>query len=202
MTMRRAVLFILAEAYNRKRGYAAPQMLPPLEMTPDEWRRIARGYDALQVENPAAVRSYEHMVAEEASQYDMVSHYFKIEPWPHEGQPYSCSAAMRADVLEHSHLWVFTGGDAHPIRSAHEIYAARAVHDLFGHVLADSEFGPAGELAATRMHAQMYRRGALPALITDNLGQAAWYFYGSEKREWPEQKIDCLPEFLWHKLLT
>jgi hypothetical protein len=103
---------------------------------------------------------------------------------------------------------VFEGGEPHPYRTPEQAYRGRAVHDLFAHARTGFEFGPTGELNATRMHAQMYSEKALPALIVDNIGNNSWVNFSDAneglpqgKRAFPEQKVDLLPRSLWDRLL-
>jgi hypothetical protein len=131
-----------------------------------------------------------------------------IEPWRGAGQPYRGSVEMRADVLLRRHLWVFAGGNDHPLRTPQEVFRGRAVHDIYGHALTGAGFGMSGELIAFREHARLFSPEALPALACDNLGQAAYYFHHPvnvgkphTERVWAEQKVDFLPAHLWRHLL-
>lgn len=176
-------------------------------MTPAQGRAIALAYDALAEWNPAAAPTWRAMAADERRQLELARLVTVIEPWQGDGQPYSGSRAMRADVLA-GHLYVFAGGNAHPCRTPAEVFAGRAVHDIFGHALPGFDFSPAGEVGAFRAHAPMYSAAALPALACDNLGQTAWYYFHPSnagrphsQRRWPAQKVDFLPEELWRPFL-
>lgn len=203
-------LFDIAHQYNADNGLAPIQELTYTRMNPAKGKEIARAYERLQAVNPdpAVKAAFDAMALEEEQQFNAVSKAVHIESWDKEGSPYKNSAEMRADVFGNNHLYVFAGGEPHPYRDAGQIFRGRAVHDLFGHARTGFEFGPDGELNATRMHAQMYSRAALPALIVDNIGTTAWVNFSDaneglpqSKRAYAEQKVDLLPESLWGDLL-
>jgi hypothetical protein len=166
-------------------------------------------YERLPVEDVYAAPSFYCMARDEREQFDALALEVIVEPWPHAGQPYCDSRAMRQDVLNRAHLYVFTGGSPHPYRDAGETYRGRAVHDAYGHAWPGHDFSPDGELRAFVAHAAMYSKEALPALATDNLGQTAYYYFHPRnvgkphaERAWPEQKMALLPEALWRDYLA
>jgi hypothetical protein len=204
-------LFDVAQVYNSENGLPPIQELEYIQMDPAVGKQIARAYDQLQALNrdETVKEAFDAMALEEEQMFAAVSQFIKIEPWTKEGQPYDSSAAMRADVFGNNHLWVFQGGEAHPYRTPEQVFKGRAVHDLFAHARTGFEFGPTGELNATRMHAQMYSHVALPALVVDNIGQNSWVNFSDVnegkpqgEREFAAQKVDLLPESLWGKLLS
>lgn len=107
---------------------------------------------------------------------------------------YTDSAAMRADVRENGHLWTYSTGEGatdmpanHPMlvvpfgnalpsafvdRPMNDVF--RAVHDVFGHVHADSGFGPIGERRAWEMHRKTLPSGSWLALWCETRGQNTW----------------------------
>lgn len=203
-------LFDAAQEYNASVGLPPIQELSYIPFDPAAGKQIARAYDQLRDVNPdpAVKAAFDAMALEEEQMFNIASKYIKIESWTKEGQPYKNSAEMRADVFGKNHLWVFAGGDPHPYRNPDQVFRGRAVHDLFAHARTGFEFGPNGELNATRMHAQMYSENALPALIVDNIGQNAWVNFSDAneglppaKRAFAAQKVDLLPRALWARLL-
>lgn len=204
-------LFDVAQQYNAEVGLPPIQEVEYLDVDPVVGKQIARAYDKLQKFNPdpRVKKAFDAMAREEERQFDMISQHIKIEPWRQPGQPYKNSAEMRADVFGNNHLWVFEGGEEHPLRTPEQVYRGRAVHDLFAHARTGFEFGPRGELNATRVHAQMYSEEALPALIVDNIGQNMWVNFSdaneglpADQRAFAEQKVDILPESTWRDLLA
>lgn len=193
--------------------YAAQNGLPPIEpityreVRPELHRRIALAYDALPESdpNPATVESFRAWAMESEQQFRFLQSLgYVMEVFPEVGvQPYKNSAEMRADVFGKKHLWIFNGGEAHPILTPDQIHMGRAVHDLFAHAKTGFEFGPRGEMNAFRAEAQLYSAKALPALASDSLGQNAWVNYHpsnegkpAEERAYPVQKAALLPQEL------
>lgn len=107
---------------------------------------------------------------------------------------YADSAAMRADVRDNGHLWTYATKEGttdlpadHPMlivpegnalpdmfvgRPMNDVF--RAVHDVFGHVHADSGFGPIGERRAWEMHRKTLPIAARLALWCETRGQNTW----------------------------
>lgn len=204
-------LFDAAQIYNREANL--PAMTPLSYIEPDAriMRQIAATYERLQVNNPAehVQQAYGVFAAEVKQQFDTASKVIKIEPWTKEGQPYDDSAAMRADVFGNGHLFVFTGGEPHPLLTPEQNFQLRAIHDIFGHAKTGFEFGPRGELNAFRVHAQMFSDAAKPALASETLAQNAAFNYGAanegkpvRERTFSIQKADLLPDELWRSLVA
>jgi hypothetical protein len=171
-------------------------------------RAIALAYDELEGCGLAARRSYAAMARDEWKQFRAAIRYIQINIWRGEGQPYANSAAMRQDVLQRRHLWVFAGGNPHPCRSFMETIRGRAVHDIFAHAARGHSFSADGELAAFIASARLYSPEALPALASDNLGPTAYYYFHPVNagkphaaRVWPTQKAELLPGYLWRHFL-
>ncbi|MHB1097942.1 MAG: PLxRFG domain-containing protein [Burkholderiales bacterium] len=204
------------DVFNSAQAYAASIGLPPLHDTPhiqvdpELGSTIARVYDTLQARNdsPEVMAAYEAFATEIEAQYNAAAAVIKIEPWTGEGQPYANSAEMRADVFGNNHMWVFEGGEPHPFLTQEQNTKFRAVHDIYGHAKTGFEFGPRGELNASRAHAQMFSPAAVPALVTETIGQNSWVNFSeanaglpADQRAFAEQKADLLPEALWRPLL-
>lgn len=107
---------------------------------------------------------------------------------------YADSAAMRADVRDNGHLWTYATAEGktdlpanHPMltvlsgngvpdmfdgRVLNDVF--RAVHDVFGHVHADSGFGPVGERLAWQMHRRTLPMACRLALWCETRGQNTW----------------------------
>ena len=93
--------------------------------------------------------------------------------------PYPNSAAMRQDLADNKHLWVYTGTDeAHPLLTPQENWEFRAVHDTFGHGRNATEFGPRGEENAWLEHVGMYSPEAQKAMSMETRGQNSWVNFG------------------------
>lgn len=212
-------LFDIAQVYNSLAGLPPAQTLDYAKVQPNAMREIANAYEKLDVDNRldlATQRAYAQFIAETEAQFEFLSQYIKIEPYtPPSGsvtsaaQPYANSADMMKDVLENKHLSVWTGGDDHPLMTREQNWHFRAVHDIFGHAKTGFEFGARGELNATRAHAQMYGSLAIPALVTETIGQNAWVNFSATNegktpadKAYAVQKADLLPTGLWQPLLA
>lgn len=182
---------------------------------PVRGREIALAYDELrtfvQAVNTAEYQNtrcaWDALREDEVRLFTRASKTYHIQPWPAEGQPYASSAAMREDVRQRRHLFVFMGGGPHAYLSEDDTYRGRAVHDIYAHALPGHSFSPDGELRAWLVQREMYGMLAQPALATDNLGPTAWYYFHPSnegkphaERQWPEQKFGLLPRELWGDL--
>jgi hypothetical protein len=203
-------VFTSAQVYNQSAGLMPIHDTPYIQVNPELGSQIARAYDGLQARNddPAVVQAYAAFAQEIEAQFNEASKVIKIEPWTAEGQPYADSAEMRADVFTNGHIYVFEGGEPHPFLTPEQNWKFRAIHDIYGHAKTGFEFGPRGELNATRAHAQMFSPAAIPALVTETIGQNSWVNFSeanaglpAEQRAFAEQKADLLPESLWAPLL-
>ena len=213
-----------ADSYNASRGKGS--------VTPVEPRVHPRGTsiaDAFEKmgHNPSELKtaaSYKALRDEVDAQWDhAVKDGFQFEPWTKEGQPYANSKEMKADVDNNHHLYFFRGGDIpadHPLAVVDPKTGLtfndklRAVHDLYGHAAGGYEFGPKGEEAAYKTHAQMFSPEAIPALTTETRGQNNWVNFGPHmqdefgnilkkgepgylsptERPFAQQKVGLLPE--------
>ncbi|ONI76328.1 hypothetical protein ALI144C_37365 [Actinosynnema sp. ALI-1.44] len=121
----------------------------------------------------------------------------RVRPWRQPGQPYATSRELRESVLHTGTLYVYMTMSGHgpgevtgfhPLRAPSGVRADgvdfthndvfRAVHDVFGHVAEDVDFGPRGEFIATKSHLRMYPDEVLPVLFTEQIGQICWFFFG------------------------
>jgi hypothetical protein len=203
-------VFTSAQEYVRAVGMMPIMDTPYIQVNPELGSQIARVYEGLQVrsDDPAVAQAYAAFAAEIEAQFDAAARVIKIEPWTQEGQPYATSAEMRADVFANNHIYVFEGGEPHPFLTAEQNWKFRAIHDIYGHAKTGFEFGPRGELNATRAHARMFSPAATPALVTETIGQNSWVNFSeanaglpAEQRAFAVQKADLLPESLWAPLL-
>ena len=204
-------VFDSAIKYNAAAGMPPPMEVDYAEIDADRMRKIARVYETLEpVSNrPEVVEAYKALVTEVEAQFQAaVGEGIVIEPWRQEGQPYANSAEMRADLFDNKHIYVFEGGEPHPYMTPEQNWKFRAVHDIYGHAKTGFEFGARGEMNATRAHAQMFTERAVPALVTETIGQNSWVNFSAanaglapEQRAYAQQKADLLPEDLWRPIL-
>ncbi len=207
-----------AEVHDLSNEYASHAGLTPavaidyLPVPAERMQLIAESYNWLRdnaTNDTRVLLAYEALARETEQQFAFASQFLRIDPWRQQGQPYKNSREMMQDVAQNRHLWVFEGGEAHPFFTPEQNWKFRAIHDIFGHAKTGFEFGPRGELNATRAHAQMFTKEAWPALVTETLGQNAWVNFGAEnagkapaERAYAVQKADLLPESLWKDLLA
>lgn len=150
----------------------------------------------LDLKNPVVKKAYEHLAKEVLRQFGALP--VKVEVWDvTKGEPYANSDAMRADLLDNNHLYIYattpeTFGPPgvsfreHPllgetpfkdVNGVPMLYndLFRAVHDYFAHGVAPVEFGPKGEEAAWRNHMAMTPDPwARWALTMETRGQNSW----------------------------
>ncbi|WP_225732134.1 MULTISPECIES: crotonobetainyl-CoA--carnitine CoA-transferase [unclassified Nocardia] len=162
---------------------------------------------------------YARFKRENLRQYRMiVDSGIAVRPWLGEGQPYGGSAQLRQSVRADSVLYVYLTTTAHgpgPAAGDHPMLEPsgvvvdgvefrhndlfRAVHDIFGHVLSRSGFGPRGEFMAAFCHMGMYSAAVHPVVFTEHVAQICWYFYGprAHERRYPPQKVfEYPPDYL------
>lgn len=181
-----------------------------LRLNLDEWycREVADLFEAAPVLAWSAglADDYELFKRENLAQYSVIRREgVDVRPWPHSSQPYRGSRDLVRRVRRTGILHVFLtaaghGPDAgpgartafHPLRESagvvehgvelthNDIF--RVVHDIFGHVVHGNGFGPRGEFLATRCHLAMYAERAHRVLLTEQLGQICWFFYGPHLR--------------------
>lgn len=158
-------------------------------------REIADAYDEMAHDpsDPKVKASYDSMKSDIDDQWNhAVQSGYTLEPWNSEGQPYANSKQMSEDVNHNRHLSFFTGGDLpadHPLAEVDSRTGFnynekfRAIHDLFGHAGHGHEFGPKGEEAAYRTHAQMFSPESIPALTSETRGQNNWVNNGPHMQD-------------------
>lgn len=121
-------------------------------------------------------KSYGELAKEVEAQFNLLP--IKVDF--HTGDKnYENSAEMLDDVHNFGHLWVFKGGDDHPITGSKTIDKNgltindkfRAVHDYFGHSINGYEFGKNGEENAWIEHSKMFSPLAQLALSSETRGQ-------------------------------
>ena len=162
--------------------------------------------------------SYRKMMLELGRQYRFCQRTLCIsfEPWCQSGQPYSDSHEMREDVRLNKHLWYFKTEDGfgdedipdHPLLTpyGHDPSVCyndllRSVHDVLGHVAADSGFGPRGEERAWLEHRKWFSPAALPAITNETRMQNSWVNFGPHShlapkdRPYAKQKVGLAPEW-------
>lgn len=152
----------------------------------------------------AVAAAYAQFKAECLEQFEMLERLVSVDLST--ANPYADSITMFADI-RNGRLKVFSGGAIpanHPLAdlspvgiSYNEVF--RAVHDYFGHYVAQTGFGPIGEDAAFREHRAMFSPKALRALTTETRGQNCYFNFGSHslrpasERPYPDQKAGLLP---------
>ena len=179
-------------------------------------------------------RRYDRFKRENLEQYRALTDAgVKVDPWLGTGPPYRDSRDLCDQVHASGRLYVYLtssghgpgpAGGFHPMREPAGISAGgvelchndvmRAVHDLFGHVMLGAGFGPRGELKATFCQMQLHSEEVHPVLLTEQIGQICWFFFGPHavdpsgrprrpgdpgylppaRRPYPEQKVFAFPQ--------
>jgi hypothetical protein len=171
------------------------------EITPEQDQlqtKIAQVYESLpdnDLKNPNVRKAYNELAKEVLRQFKALP--IKVEVMNGQGEPYPNSAAMRRDILDNNHLYIFgttpeTFGPAgedftgHPLlektglkdQNGYELLyndLLRAVHDYYAHAMAPTQFGAKGEEAAWKNHMSMTSNPwARWALTAETRGQNSW----------------------------
>lgn len=150
--------------------------------------------------NPLTRLAYQRFCNETREQFALLRDAgLSIEPWDHEGQPYSGSADMAADVHGgHIHFFLTKRGHGNadddldqrtnpllqPAKvtlDGHKLVVNdlfRVVHDVLGHAIHGFQFGPLGEENAWRSHRATFSPLAAWAMTTETRGQNSWFNFG------------------------
>ena len=162
---------------------------------PNRGKVIADMFDTLPSYDEAAVPAYEALRSEVREQFDYLVNDMGIKVDVVEQDPYRNGSEMMADLENNGHIAVLstasTGG--HPFFTNEENDMFRAVHDVFGHAGAGTNFDRNGEEASFVSHFQMFSPLAARALATETRGQNSWLTY-SGNDTFAEQKLALLPE--------
>jgi hypothetical protein len=186
------------EEFASRNGIIAQPDFSKVYIHPHQTERIARAYDSLPSNDPAAHPHFQQMLADTRHQFDrMTAPQSKgglgMSVHVEDEDPYSGPEEMRNDVLNNNRIKVLssaqTGG--HPALGTEGNNMFRAVHDVFGHVGSGRGFDRHGEEAAFVSHARMFTPAARPALASETRGQNSSFI---KNRVFPEQKIAKLPE--------
>lgn len=197
------------------------------EITPAQSKlqgEIAQVYESLpdnDLKNPNVRKAYNELAKEVMRQFKALP--VKVEVMTGQGEPYANSDAMRRDILDNNHLFIFgttpdtfgpPGEDftGHPLlgetglkdsKGTPLLYndLLRAVHDYYAHAMAPTQFGPKGEEAAWKNHMSMTNNmWARWALTAETRGQNSWVNFRPEvagvpvsQRDFARQKAVLLP---------
>lgn len=193
---------------NLAQEYAQNYDLPPVQETPyvkaepSLAREIARVFAATPSDPQDALtqQAFAALIQEVRAQWQLVSGFVQIDPYgPNDPNPYQDSPAMMEDIFQNRHLWVFSGGEPHPMMTPEQNWHFRGVHDFFGHAARGFAFGPRGEENAWIEHCKLFTPLARWALSTETRGQNSFVNFGPfshlppEQRPYAEQKAILLP---------
>jgi hypothetical protein len=230
---------LAAIAQTATAGQAAADRWPAAPRRPDLddrfFLRVADRHDrAPRVARDARVAAaYERTAGEIRSLYEqVVDAGFSLLPWTGAGQPYARSHDLVREVCRTREIRILLTRDAHgphrdalehPLRGPAGVRVAgvdlvhndllRALHDLFGHVLGRTGFGPAGELAAAYRQLRLHSPEARTVLFAEQVAQTCWFYFGAHvrdatgrvrrrgepgfvpprRRPYPEQKVYAAP---------
>jgi hypothetical protein len=189
----------LARKYARSVGFPPVMETHVVEVDPNLARVIARVYHKAKSvpRDPFVKACYKSLTREVAVQFKILP--VRITPYGDGSAPYRDSKGMMDDLLKNRHLYVYTGGEDHPIFTRRENFKFRAVHDFFGHAAQGFAFGPRGEENAWIEHCKLFSPLARAALSTETRGQNSWVNFGPyaavppDKRPYAAQKTFILP---------
>ncbi len=189
----------LAHLIAKKIGYPPVMETPFVEVNLTVAQQIAGVYHRAKSvpQDPQVRKCWNALIREVAFQYSVLP--VKVTPYGDSFIPYKNSEEMMEDLLKKAHLYVYTGGETHPIFSRQENFKFRAVHDFFGHAAKGFTFGPRGEENAWIEHSKLFSPYARIALSTETRGQNSWVNFGPfsslppDKRPYAKQKVFILP---------
>lgn len=192
----------LTVAWARRSGFPPVMETPVVDPIPAVSRQIAGIYHRAKSlpRDPRVRYCYNKLVEEVSGQYRILP--VKITPYGDGSVPYRDSKDMMEDLLKNAHLYVYTGGDDHPLMTRKQNFRFRAVHDFFGHAAQGFAFGPKGEENAWIEHSKLFTPPARAALSTETRGQNSWVNFGPfsqippDKRPYAKQKVFILPRML------
>ncbi len=217
---------------SKTQGIKITRRTKKLTVDPNYGRLVADHYEKLdhKPNDPKVKKAYDVFIKETLDQArDLQKKGVKFQM-----EGYKNADAMMKDVRENKHLLYrpsdndYKGLEDHPMFQMTNIRNSngdrmrvndvfRAVHDINGHTIADSQFTPVGELEAYLQHKKMYSKDAQRALFTETQGQGLWVNYnkktGKKNRDlqkmgkveglsFPKQKADIFPDeiiFFWEK---
>lgn len=182
-------------AYIKSKGYELRDIdYLQIAADPERGKVIADMFDTLPSFDENALPAYEALRSEVKEQFDYLVNDMGIKVDVVEQDPYKNGSEMMADLEQNGHISVLstaaTGG--HPLFTNEENDMFRAVHDVFGHAGAGTNFDRNGEEASFISHFQMFSPLAAQALATETRGQNSWLTY-SGNDTFAEQKIALLP---------
>ena len=183
-------------AYIKSKGYELRDIdYLQIAADPERGKVIADMFDTLPSYDENAIPAYEALRSEVNEQFDYLVNDMGIKVDVVEQDPYKNGSEMMADLEQNGHIAVLstavTGG--HPFFTNEENDMFRAVHDVFGHAGAGTNFDRNGEEASFVSHFQMFSPLAARALATETRGQNSWLTY-SGNDTFAEQKLALLPE--------
>lgn len=208
-----------AKSYAASKGLTY-QAHEPVKVNKEFAKNVAQAYDQLKHDpnDPAVKKAYDALRSEVSEQFQHITKQggLKVEPWTKEGQPYTDSKAMMADVRKNNHLFYFPTasgfGDAevadHPLLQPGKSGLPandelRIVHDYLAHAAGGHGFGPNGEENAFIEHAKLLSPEARKALATETRGQNSWVNFHANHEDLPQgqrpfatQKAGLLPDEL------
>ncbi len=168
-------------------------------------RELADRFDRapLRSNDAELMQRYACAIAETRTQYEgILATGVRVTPWRGKGPPYQTGQAIGDHVRRTRRIRLQLTASAHgpdrprghhPLRAPSGTTAdgaplchndhLRVAHDLFGHVLGSTGFGPAGELVAAYRHMLMYSNAARPVLLTEHVAQVCWFYFGRHLRD-------------------
>jgi hypothetical protein len=153
---------------------------------------IAKAYVAAPTYDPNAAAAWKELADDSMRRIEVLADQIQIEYTP-EPEPYETPQEMCEDVHKNQHIFVSTANSIHPVWTAEQNAAFRAVHDVLGHCVSGGDFGWEGENKACAAHFPLLSSLAQKALFTECIGQAAAAAY---YRSFMPQKVCFLDDFL------
>lgn len=169
---------------------------------PERGTEIARLYMAAPVwdDSPTTVAAYEAFISETAEQFRTMTaagvkvKFTDADPYP--DAPHMWADAGRGFLM----IYKSTADEHSPYLSIAQNDLFRAVHDYYGHFGAGNgtptDFSRHGEEAAWVRHSQMYSPLARRAMTVETRGQNSAFIWLLGGREFPQQKLTLLPEWV------
>jgi hypothetical protein len=158
----------------------------------DQMDDIAEAYAKAPAYDPKVAPYWKELGDDSLHRLEVLKNYISIEPTLHP-TPYTKAKDMHDDIFKKRRYQMSHQNLDHPVWSAEQSAAFRAVHDILGRAVGGGGFGWEGANAAFAAHAPLLSPTAQAALFTEAVARPAF----RHTHHAPDiGKVAVLPEFI------
>jgi hypothetical protein len=158
----------------------------------DKMEPIAEAYANAPAYDPKVAPYWKELGDDSLRRLEVLRNYISIEPTLHP-TPYTKAKDMHDDIFKRRKYQMSHSNLDHPVWSAEQSAAFRAVHDILGRAVSGGGFGWQGANAAFAAHAPLLSPTAQAALFTEAIARPAF----RHTHHAPDiGKVAVLPEFI------